>query len=390
MRLLLATPLLVLACAQGPDGRDSAPETQPTLGELRQIVPSDGLPAQVVPQDANNNLDVAVHDGRVFLAFRTAPTHFADTETELYVVSSTDEQTWRFEGRFHRDTDLREPQLVSWEGRLYLYYAVLGASRTDFDPQGTMWTEWLGPEQWSEPEWTDDPTFIPWRIKQIDGALHLVGYTGGGNVYEPGGEPIQIRWRTSDDALSWRPAQAEDVVLEGGGSETDLEILPSGDLVAVVRNEAGDEDGFGSKVCTAPASSLGDWTCSPDPRKYDSPLTFQAEGRVWLIARRNVTEDGHYDLGLDLPRAEAYLRYQAEYWGEPKRCALWEVLPDERRVEHVLDLPSKGDTCFPELIEVDGELVVYNYSSDPDGPDWAWFEGQVRPTGIYRQVIRFE
>jgi hypothetical protein len=383
--------LVAVSCATEDVPNDSVTALQPVISEAVQIVPGPGLPPEVMPQDANNNLDVTWHDDRVFLAFRTAPTHFASAETELYIVSSADEQTWRYEGRFHLETDLREPQLVSWEGRLYLYFAVLGTSPTAFEPQGTMWAEWRGPGDWSEPEWTDDPTFIPWRIKQIDGVLSLVGYTGGGEIYEPDGDPIQVRWRTSTDALTWSArVPGQDIVLEGGGSETDLEVLEDGSLVAVVRNEAGDADGFGSKVCTAPAEDLGSWTCSPDPRKYDSPLVFQAEGRVWLVARRNVTEDGHYDLGMDLERAEASLLYQAAYWQQPKRCALWEVLPSERQVQHVLDLPSKGDTCFPEIIEIDGRLTIYNYSSDPEGHDWAWFEGQTRPTGIYKQVISFE
>ncbi len=391
MRWLLLMALAT-ACAASPESRESARSAQPDVVDLAQVIPGPGLPSEVVPQDANNNLDVVWHDDRLFMAFRTAPTHFASSETELYVISSSDEETWRFEGRFHRNTDLREPQLVSWDGRLYLYYAVLGDNPVDFEPQGTMWTEWQGPGSWSEPVWTDDPTFIPWRIKPLGGSLSLVGYTGGDEVYEPGGDPIQVRWRASVDALTWTPrVPGQDVVLEGGGSETDLVLLDDGSLVAVVRNEAGDDDGFGSKVCTAPADDLGAWSCAHDPRKYDSPLLFQHSGRVWLVARRNVTEDGHYDLGRDdLDRADAYLLYQTVYWQQPKRCALWEVDPADRRVEHVLDLPSRGDTCFPELIEIDGRLVVYNYSSDPDGPDWAWFEGQTRPTGIYRQELVFD
>jgi hypothetical protein len=55
-----------------------------------------------------------------------------------------------------------------------------------------------------------------------------------------------------------------------------------------------------------------------------------------------------------------------------------------------MDLPSKGDTCFPEAVELDGDLLVYNYSSDPDSiGDPSWLEGQTSPTGIYRQVLDF-
>ena len=58
-------------------------------------MPGDSLP--LVPQPANSNLDVISFDGAVFLAFRTAPTHFASADTELHVLRSVDEETWTHE-----------------------------------------------------------------------------------------------------------------------------------------------------------------------------------------------------------------------------------------------------------------------------------------------------
>ena len=57
----------------------------------------------------------------------------------------------------------------------------------------------------------------------------------------------------------------------------------------------------------------------------------------------------------------------------------------------MLDLPSRGDTCFPAVVasEHPDEVVLYNYSSDIAGPDVAWSVGQRRPTHIYRHVLRF-
>ena len=63
--------------------------------------------------------------------------------------------------------------------------------------------------------------------------------------------------------------------------------------------------------------------------------------------------------------------------------------PDLLEVSWVADIPSKGDTCFPELIETDAGPVLYNYSSDPDGPELTWLEGQLAPTNIYRMRLIF-
>lgn len=369
------------------------------------VAPSSALPAEVESQEAHNNLDIAWHDpdgegplpGRLFFAFRTAPDHFASKDTVMYVVSSEDLLSWRFEGRFAKDTDLREPQLVSLGGKLLFYYVVLGDDPFAFEPQGTEVVEWLGPGRFGAPRAVFEPGFLVWRIKPLDQPghpadwVHAFGYTGGENIYAFDGEPISVHWLKSRDGLVWEPVVAgQPVVLVGGASETDGVFLEDGGFVAVARNEAGDEAGFGMKICRADAGRLGDWTCAQDPRKFDSPLVFREGDAVWLIGRRNLTDTGHYDLGLDaLPMQERSLQYQLDYWQNPKRCALWRVDPATLEVVHALDLPSKGDTCFPETLRLmEGRELVFNYTS-PLGRDDepSWLEGQTAPTEIHHVVL---
>ena len=365
--------------------------TEPTVGQAVQVAPSDGMPPEVVSQKAHNNLDVAWFEGRLWFAFRTGPNHFADTAVVMYVVSTTDLIAWRFEGEFALGTDVREPQLVGFDGELLLYFAVLGSNPLDFEPQGVKRTTYQSPGSWTTPQDVFEPGFVPWRIRSKDDRLEVLGYTGGENVYDVDGDPLRIAWLVSDDGQTWSArVPGQPVVLEGGGSETDLAELPDGSIVAVVRNEAGDATGFGSKICRAPAEALGDWECVADPRKYDSPLVFSEGGVVYLIARRNLTETGNYDLGeTDKDPADRYLSYQGAYWEAPKRCSLWTVDPQALVVEHVLDLPSKGDTCFPEALRLEaGRWLVFNYTSPYDGDDEPkWWEGQLAPTLIYYTVL---
>lgn len=421
--LLLGTMLAMAAGCGGaeegtaPDGAADAgadvASAGPRIGEPAWVVPSAGLPAEVTLGASNNNLDVARHQGRVFLAFRSSGNHFASPGTVLWVVSSEDETTWRYEGHFAMGTDLREPRFLAWKDRLWLYFGVLGKDPADFEPKGARAAEYLGREG-GKPKW-DGPKevldfggggFIPWRIRTLpDGRPVMIGYDGGENVYDTTGGKIRVHLLTTDDGWHWSalvPGKA--IVKEGGGSEADFAFAADGSLVAVIRNEAGEVGPchgeaqgvcFGSWICTAPADAWADWTCAHDPRKYDSPLVFAAAGKVWLIGRRSLKNEGLYDLGeAAASPKDVYTKYQLAWWSGPKRCAVWEVDGATRTVAFVLDLPSAGDTCFASALPIAGEdaaFTVYNYTSPVDDPaklDIKWLEGQLGETWIYR--IRLE
>jgi hypothetical protein len=74
-----------------------------------------------------------------------------------------------------------------------------------------------------------------------------------------------------------------------------------------------------------------------------------------------------------------------------KRCSLWHFDSTHNRFGFVLDLPSRGDTCFPAVLRGadPNEVTVYNYSSPIDGADLPWSVGQRAATLIYRHTLRF-
>ena len=381
---------VVLALLAALAGCHGSPDNAPTLSDLDMVVPSGALPAEVELQNANNNLDAIFHEGRFYLAFRTGPTHFASPEVVLYVLSSTDRRTWTYEAEFSLCRDLREPRLLSFDGRLFLYFAVLGTSPVGFEPGWMMATERRGPGDWTEPEMFHEEGFIAWRTKTIEGTPYMLAYKGGENIYELGSDPIEVHWLTTRNGFDWTPVvPGRPVVLKGGNSETDFVFLQDGSLLAVSRNEAGDEMGWGMKICRAAAEDLGEWECVADPKKYDSPLLFRHRDDVYLIGRRNLTGTGDYDLYYrHLPFFLQTLAYELDYWFRPKRCALWRVDSQTLSVEHMLDLPSCGDTCFPATVPLGGgRYLIYNYTSPLDGTDPFWLQGQLGPTHIYSVVL---
>ena len=395
-----ASPSLPPEClAENGPGPEYLPPSCPGMHDVevvdtRVIVPGPGIPDEAQAQNSNNNLDVLRFDGRVWMVWRTSPDHFAGPETRIHVVSSTDEQTWRYEASFERDTDLREPRFFAHGGRLFLYLAELGTNRLDFEPRATLYSVRGDDGTWSELSEMGLPNFIAWRVRTVDDVPIMIGYSGGENVYDFDGEPVFVEMLTTTDGIEWTALNPDRrVVSEGGGSESDFAFRDDGTLVSVIRNEAGDETGLGSKICTAPASDITDWTCATDPRKYDSPLAFARDGEVYIVGRRNVTPTGHYDVDRpDVPVLGRAVLAQAEYTAEPKRCSLWRVDEATGLVVFVLDLPSRGDTCFASIIDgdADDELILYNYTSPLDtDEDPSWREGQDGPTQVVRHVLRF-
>jgi hypothetical protein len=362
--------------------------------DSRRVLPGPEVPSEAATQNSNNNLDVIRHDGRVWLAWRTAPNHFASADTVIHVISSTDEENWTFEASFQLDTDLREPRFLSFDGQLSLYVAALGTSRLSFDPQGMYVTQRdAATGDWSALARSGPDGFIPWRTGQLNERPVLIGYTGGENIYQFNLEPLQIHMLTTTDGRAWTGFDPQrPIVAEGGGSEAAFAVDGDDRLWAIIRNEAGDDSGWGSKLCSTAPGAYTDWNCTVDPRKFDSPLAFAHDGEVYIVARRNLTETGNYDLGLrDLDPVEQVIRYQANYSQQPKRCAVWRVDRNEHRLRFMLDLPSNGDTCFPSVIALrtPGEYAIYDYTSDPEAELLNWNTGQEGPTYIYRHVLRF-
>jgi hypothetical protein len=372
--------------------------------ETRRIVPSDGLPPAVDVKRSNNNLDVARFGGRTYLAFRSADSHFAGDSTVIHVVSSDDERSWRREARFALGRDLREPRWLPLDGRLFLYVSMLGSSSYAFEPERVDVTELTTPGRAAGiPARVDsaasgnfgplEPVGLPgrvaWRTRVIDGRGYMTAYAGGEHLYSLFRQPMAVELYTTADGRHWLPADpAHPVVSRGGGSEADFALVPGGSLFGVIRNEEGDESGWGSKLCRATGAALGAWTCTNDPRKFDSPNVFLHDGEVYFFARRNLANDGRYDLGVGGGLGRM-LRNQLAYITEAKRCSLWRYDPATGKVGFVLDLPSRGDTCFASVLPDDApdRIVVYDYSSDIAGPELPWTAAQRRPTYIYRHVL---
>lgn len=359
----------------------------------RFIVPGPGLPASVVPDKANNNVDIVSHGGRLFMAWRTAPSHFASSAARLIIVSSRDEGlTFEREHEISLGADLREPRLLSFAGRLWLYFVELGKNPLAFEPRRVWRVEREAFGSWTEPVDAGLPKEVVWALRQRGGVAYMTSYSG--EHYGAGAPALAVHLRRSGDGIHWEHVDASrPAVYRGGVSEAAFEFDRAGDLWAVTRNEDGDASGFGSHLCHARAGASSQWECPDvsDPQRYDSPWMFRHGDDIYLAARRDV--GGPYDLGrTDLSFAEQKSEYLAAYSLRPKRFALYRVDTVDRAVRHIVDLPGVGDTAFPSVRQVGPHrFLLANYTAPLDDPDKSWLSAQVSPRGtqIYWLTLNF-
>ncbi len=72
------------------------------------------LPPGVEVQRGNNCVGIAYFEGRLFVAWRSAPSHFASADAKIYIMSSQNNGTisWELEKTIYMQSDLREPNFL--------------------------------------------------------------------------------------------------------------------------------------------------------------------------------------------------------------------------------------------------------------------------------------
>jgi hypothetical protein len=351
-------------------------------GDWTLLVPSPGIPTEIPLQKSKNNLDVAFFQGRYYLAFRTAPTHFPSKRAHLYVVSSTDRQNWRLEKEVFMKADLREPRFCVMDTALYFYWFEGGKTSFSFQPQ-RVWASHLGKSgKWRENQDLHWDGFVPWRIRRRGTDMYMSAYWGR-DLYS-GRHQGQMRILHSKDGYNWKPISQEPQTGKKGGEEAEFIFDRAGNLWGTVRLE-----GAGAMIIYADRDSLHRWQMWPTRDKYDSALLFNFKDHTYLVARRNL--DGPSERGAILP-PKIRRNYNLVRYSLTRKCtALWKLDKQRKQLIHLIDFPSTGDTAFPAIWEVaPGKFWLLNYSSDIHGPRKNWFRGQLGPTYIYQSFLQIK
>ncbi|HOO56873.1 MAG TPA: hypothetical protein PLN69_08610 [bacterium] len=393
--VIIVAPLLiifgtaaVLQFTEEPTTFDTGAAENISFTPLKNIVPGiapgDTIPDSLKLHSSNNNLDIVKFKDRYYFSFRSAPTHFASTQTILYVLSSGDANNWEYETEFKMGADLREPRFLVFRDKLFLYCFQGGTNPLAFQPDHMYASEFVSKGEWTEPKPIYEPGYVVWRAKEHNGKAYMSVYYGVG-LYTNQSEPGHLRLLESDDGYNWRMVNGKEAYSKYSAEEGEFEFDDEGNLYATIRLEM-----LGGGVCFAPKEDISAWECKLTEYKYDSAVMFRHGADFYVIARRNVA--GKYNRSSTLlPENMRSLWYLLRYSLTRKRTALYRVDKNNLELVPIMDFPSCGDTAYAGVVKTGADkYLVYNYSSNIDGFDWSWIGGQIAGSNIYSTELEFK
>ncbi len=348
--------------------------------EWKQFAPSAKLPSNVHTRNSNNNVDLVRYKDKFYVAFRTAPTHFASKKTKIYIISSTDFQNWKYEADFFVGADMREPRFAIFHEQLHLYFFEGGKKMFRFEPK-YIWATTLRDTGWSDKMKTNLDGFVDWRFRTQNDKLYLSAYYGF-NLYNSG-HHANLRLFTSEDGLNFMPLSEQPQVTTLGAEEGEFIFDKEGNIWSTVRLE-----GSGSYLCFASKDSLGKWTKKFSKLKYDSALLLDQDDDIFLISRRHLKGDATQ---VEIPNKKERRKNLIRYSFSKKVTALFKINKEKMEIDHVMDFPSTGDTAYPAVARADdGSYYVLNYSSNINKRKKIWIGGQLGKTYLYQTQLHFK
>jgi hypothetical protein len=309
-----------------------------------------------VPMQAPHNAftDMVYWNGEFYLAFRAAPRHGPSDDSKIVVLKSTDTKTWTTSGDFSVvGEDIRDPKMAVIGTRLFIYVIIrqIGSSgagevvttRYSYTDDGETWTDLTDIAPANK---------VFWRPKTNNSV----------NWYCPifGDEKIELYNTT--DGINWVKVST---LLDGqGANEVDIEFLPGGRIIAVIRQQFG-TDVKGTMIAV---SNYGytSWTYTQIPfTKLDGPCLFSYGSNIYAVARWQ-------------PEVDPLFQHLGSDWTK-KRTSLY--LIEQDNITYLTDLPSCGDTSYPAAVKRGSTVYISYYTNDPLW-DFPWALGMNLPTRI--------
>jgi hypothetical protein len=265
--------------------------------------------------------------GRWYCTFREAEAHVGG-DGRIRILESADGRRWEPVALIAEEgVDLRDPKLsITPDDQLMVVAggSVYRGTKTLLGRQPRVMSSRDGRE-WTAPRHVLEEGEWLWRITWHEGKAYGVSYS----TTERNESDWTLKLFVRADGVSYDLLTRLNV--PGRPNETTLSVLPDGEMIALVRREAGDASG--SIAASRPPYTCWSWTDTK--HRLGGPNFLRLpDGSLWAAGRS-------YPSG-----AKTVLARMTRESYEP-----------------VLTLPSGGDSSYPGLVWHDGLLWLSYYSS---------------------------
>jgi hypothetical protein len=279
-----------------------------------------------------------------YCTFREADAHVGG-DGQLRVMTSPDGVKWESAALVsEKGIDLRDPKLsITPDDRLMIVAggSVYNGGKTLLERQPRVSFSKDG-KSWTPPQRVLEKGDWLWRVTWHDGKAYGVSYNAEARQTKDAKDATKATGPVSTDPADWKlklvvssDGVKYDLVthlgVPGNPNETTLRFLPSGELLALVRREAGSTFGW-IGVSKAPYK---DWQWHETKHRLGGPNFIPLpDGQLWAVSRS---------------------------YPDGAKTVLSRLTPNS--YEPVLTFPSGGDTSYAGLVWHDEVLWVSYYSS---------------------------
>lgn len=280
-----------------------------------------------------------------YVCYRGADGHVGGNG-EIHILASYDGLTWSPVATVKEDgIDLRDPKFgITKENRLILFMGgstYQGTQLMGRQPRVTTSTDgrnWLPPQKFlNTGDWM-------WRATWHESEQKFYGTVYNTHPNTPGPKE-EAEWSlklySSLDGKVWQLAAPW--TIDGRPNEATVRMLPSGDMLALVRREAGDRKGWFGKA----SAPYREWTWQPLAVPLGGPnFVVLPDGRVIGGSRGFGATPGPHMVIFEIKDGQ--------------------YVP-------LIELPSGGDCSYPGMVFHEGHLYVSYYSSHEEGKSKIYF-----------------
>lgn len=323
--------------------------------------------------------DLVLWKGYYYCCFRHAERHAALPCGDVWIIRSADLEKWEVCGTLTTGLDDRDPAMVADVDRLYVYF---GSRYVETDGSGGLVE---GGERWlqSHASYTTDGTswhvpiavyergFWLWHPYRFDDGFYCAAY--GARGAGPDTADQVVNFVASPDGLNWNhvaPLRSDD---DGDKTqlydETALYRWDDGRILAAIRSGTNSQ---GTHFMEA-QPPYTEWTRWSVAHEMQAPVMAKVAG-VLVGAGRSFHGDSFQDTVAEHRRSHT---------------SVYIIHPEKRTTEHLMDLPSGGDTSYCGMALRNENTLLISYYSQHEYSDRPGFVQGHKPASIYLAELAF-